>query len=78
MSTSNMTAQTAIDFMVLGMPDTEAIKLIKWNRRMLTQTNDELHEDMIAMIIQAIDNTYGEGSYHKYLASGTLPSAQCV
>jgi hypothetical protein len=73
-----MDAQTAVDLMVLGTSDDAAVALIDWNRRMYTQTNDERHNDMIKLLVQAIDNTYGVGTYHKYLTDGTLPSDQLV
>lgn len=71
-----MDAQVAIDLMVLMMRDTEVIHNIKRNRAAYTATNDERHNEMIAMLVKGFDNTYGEGSYHKYLADGTLPSEQ--
>lgn len=71
-----MDAQTAIDLVVLGLPDIVALNLIDTHFFYLTDTKNEHSQELIDMLIKSIDNTYGDGSYAKFCATGTLPSLQ--
>lgn len=72
-----MNAQTVVDLMVLGMTDVAAIDLIESHKFFIKDgTGTAESAELIDMIIIAIDNMYGVGSYEKTVKYGVLPSEQ--
>lgn len=68
--------QTAFDVLVLGMTDAAVIQAIESHADIGADQGLAEHLHVASQLITALDNMYGEGSYHKYKADGTLPSQQ--
>ena len=71
-----MKAQTAMDLIVLDMKDVDAITMVDKQMANFASTGAEDHLKVACMVVKAIDNTYGIGSYAKYKQTGVLPSEQ--
>ena len=67
--------QSFADLMVLGMTDEAALQSIEYHLDKYEEGLME-HSQVASELITALVNVYGEGSYAKYKADGTLPSQQ--
>lgn len=72
-----MDTQTAIDLVVISLPDHQVIEMIERNKEYMKDGQMvEKHQALIDMLILGIDRMYGAGCYHIYTVTGELPSQQ--
>lgn len=71
-----MENQTVMDLLALTMPDVQLLDAFEMNRTYFEDGYGAQHEVIMHMIVEAIDNTYGIGSFDMYKNTGILPSQQ--
>lgn len=71
-----MDNQTLMDIVALTTPDHAMLEMFEANKRAFERGDGAAHYDVMRLIVQAIDNTYGIGSFDLYKDTGILPSKQ--
>lgn len=71
-----MDNQKLMDLVALTTTDKVMLKMFETNRQYFEDGCGAEHEVIMHLIVQAIDNTYGIGSFDMYKNTGILPSAQ--
>lgn len=65
-----------IEILVLGMSDEAAIKLAEQHNTLYRETGADCHKYIMQLLVNAIDCSWGEGSFKLYKNTGKLPSEQ--
>lgn len=71
-----MDNQTLMDLVALTAPDYVMLNMFDANKRAFERGDGAAHEIIMHLIVEAIDNTYGIGSFDMYKDTGKLPSEQ--
>ena len=71
-----MDAQMLIDMVALAQSDVAMLNLFEKAREYFEDENGSQWETLMRLIVQAVDNTYGVGSFDLYKDTGILPSKQ--
>ena len=71
-----MDNQMLIDMVALAQSDVAMLNLFEKAREYFEDGNGANWQILMKLIVQAIDNTYGIGSFDMYKDTGILPSKQ--
>ena len=71
-----MDNQMLIDMVALAQSDVAMLNLFEKAREYFEDGNGSQWETLMRLIVQAVDNTYGIGSFDLYKDTGILPSKQ--
>ena len=71
-----MNNQMLIDMVALAQSDVAMLNLFEKAREYSEDGNGSQWQLLMELIVQAIDNTYGDGSFDLYKNAGILPSKQ--
>lgn len=71
-----MDNQMLIDMVALAQSDVAMLNLFEKAREYFEDGNGSQWETLMRLIVQAVDNTYGIGSFDMYKDTGILPSKQ--
>lgn len=69
-----MNNQTLMDLIALSLTDLAMIDLFESQRKFFESGCGPEHEIIMHLIVKAIDNTYGEGSFDLFKDTEILPS----